>query len=110
MWLTATVLRGSRGNERSKRLDAKHTAMVQCRSCPFGLAVAKNPLRFPCPSTWYRVMPVYHYCNLIDLKVNSGQRLVLRCQQQAVGQQAGMAAERALGSDPCQLRKIIAFR
>ena len=35
---------------------------------------------------------------------------MLRCQQQAVGQQAGPAVQRALCRHPRQIGKIIAFR
>ena len=58
----------------------------------------------------YRVMPVSYHCNRIDLKINSGKRLMLRRQQQPVGQQARPADQGALGRHPRQLRKIIAFR
>jgi len=35
---------------------------------------------------------------------------VLLCQQQQIGQQTGPAVERALGGNPRQFGKIIAFR
>ena len=47
---------------------------------------------------------------LIYLKTDSGKRLMLRGQQQPVGQKAGPAHQCALGRHPRQLRKIIVFR
>lgn len=53
---------------------------------------------------------LYNYCNRLYLKANRNKGLVLLRKQQAVGQQAGAAAESALSSDPGEVRKIIAFR
>src|ERR1700677_3023906 len=51
-----------------------------------------------------------YHCNRIDLKINRFEGLVLLRKQQFVGQKAGTAVQRALGCDPCQFGKIIAFR
>lgn len=40
-----------------------------------------------------------NYCNLIDLKVNGFEGVMLLRKQQPVGQQAGAAVEGALGGD-----------
>lgn len=55
-------------------------------------------------------MPVYNNCNPFVLEIDTGKWIVLRRQEQAVGQEAGAAQEGALGGDPGQFRKIIAFR
>jgi len=61
------------------------------------------------PACYSEMLASYH-CNALVLKINIGKWLMLLCEQQAVGQEAGTSAERALGGDPGQLRKIIAFR
>ena len=55
-------------------------------------------------------MPVYHYCNLIDLKINRRKWFILVSEEEFVGQEAGVAVEGAFSGDPGELGKIIAFR
>src|ERR1039458_9179239 len=110
MCLTANVPRGSRGNERSKRLYGPQAEMAQCRSCPLRFDVAKAPRHFPCKSNRYRAISTSYHCNLIDLKINRTKRLVLRRHQQGVGKKARPVGQRALRCHPGKLGKIIAFR
>jgi len=49
-------------------------------------------------------------CNAFVLEIDTGKRLMLLCEQQSVGQEAGSAVEGALGGDTGKLWKIIAFR
>src|ERR1035437_2223092 len=111
MCSTAKVLRGSRGNGRPEPSDAQPSGPDSVRP-PRLLCLAQSemPWRLPCQSTWYRVMPVSYHFNLHYLKVNRRKRFMLRGQQEPVGQEAGPAVQGALGRDPRQLWKIIAFR
>jgi len=55
-------------------------------------------------------MPVYNYCNLSYLKVYRLKRFILAGEEQAVGEEAGVAVQGALGCNACQFGKVIAFR
>jgi len=55
-------------------------------------------------------MPDSYDCNVIYLKVNRFEGLILLGEQQFIGQKAGAAIEGALGCHSRQFGKIIAFR
>jgi hypothetical protein len=83
---------------------------TQRRFCLLCLAMTKGLGVSLANLTWYRVMPVsFHYIRFI-LKANSSKRFMLFGQEQRIGQQARPAVQGALGHDPGQFGKIIAFR
>src|ERR1700677_1690130 len=79
-------------------------------SAKFPLAVRHLPLPIYSANPTDTERCLSYHCNRIELKINRFEGLVLLRKQQFVGQKAGTAVQRALGCDPCQFGKIIAFR
>src|ERR1039458_2044105 len=104
----ATSLRGSGDKRQSKPLDAP-LPLSDWVVLGSALPRQKGTGDSLCQSTWHSGMPLSEDCSPIDLKVNSFQRLMLRRQQQPVGQKAGPPVQRPLGRNPCQFSNIIAL-